>query len=277
MRTLFLSALLFLFSNLIISQENLLYNVIDTVFKNVNDNSPGYIVAVIKNDEFILNRSYGLANLEHNIPISSNTNFNIASLSKQFTAAAVALLILEDKLSLEDPVAEYLEDFPFAADSVKLKHLVYMTSGINDYYYNTRSNGTDWSSLQYFNVDTAVHASYSSGELMYKPGTQWSYSNINYMLMTKIVEKVSGLHFSDYVQEKLFKPLGMDNSSVNDDIFQVIPNRALAYNHRDEENTNWLIESNYIKKAGDGYLQIHRNSPHYGGSGIYTTMNDFKK
>ncbi len=250
---------------------------IDTVFTNVNKYSPGYAIAVIKDDDFLFTKGYGLANLEHQIPINSRTNFNIASLSKQFTAASIALLILDKKLNLEDNVSEYLQDFPFVKDSVKIKHLIYMTSGINDYYYNERENGTDWSSLQYFNIDTAIVASYGSNELMYKPGSQWSYSNINYMLLTKIVEVVSNRSFSDFVKERIFIPLEMNNSFVNDDIFQIIPNRALGYNYRDEENTNWLIESNYIKKAGEGFLQIHRNSPHYGGSGIYTTLEDFKK
>lgn len=248
---------------------------IDTVFGNVDNHTPGYIIGVFQNDSLLWKKGYGLANLEHLIPIDSHTNFNIASLSKQITAAAIALLVLEDKISLEDPVSDYLEDFPFAKDQTKIKHLIYMTSGINDYYYNPRTNGTDWSSLQFFGIDDAIAASYGSGELMYQPGTQWSYSNINYMLLTKIVAKVSGMPFSEFVQQRIFKPLGMNNSLVNDDIFEVIPNRALGYNIRTEAETNWLIESNYMEERGDGFLQIHRNSPHHGGSGVYTTLEDF--
>ena len=250
---------------------------VDSVFAFVKAHAPGYMIAAIKDDAFIFQKGYGLANLEHNIPISSKTNFNIASLSKQFTAAAIAILILENKINLEDDVSTYLVDFPFARDSVKIKHLIYMTSGINDYYYNPRESGADWSSLQFFNVDTAIQASYRSGELMYKPGSQWSYSNINYMLLTRVVEQVSGISFSEFVRKNIFLPLGMNDTYVNDDIFQIIPNRALGYNHRDEENTSWLVESNYLKKAGEGFMQIHRNSPHYGGSGVYTTMEDFQK
>ena len=250
---------------------------IDTVFRLNDTSDPGYVIGVIKKDEFLFQKGYGLANLEHNIKIDKNTCFNIASLSKQITAASIALLILDGKVSLDDLVSDHLQDFAFPQDSVRIKHLVYMTSGINDYTYNPRSNNTDWSSLNYFNVDTAIQASYSSEVLMYKPGSQWSYSNVNYMLMTKIVEKVSGQSFSGFVKKRIFAPLDMNNSLINDDIFEVIPNRAMGYNYRTNEETNWMIESGYLREQGDGLLQIHRNSPHYGGSGVFTTMDDWRK
>ena len=276
MKTLFLMVLILLVNTSKAQIDVTVAQKLDAIFNGVNQNTPGYMIAVVKDNDFLFKKAYGMANLEHNVPINSLTSFNIASLSKQITAASIALLILEDKISLEDHVSDYLKDFPFAGDSTKIKHLVYMTSGINDYYYNDRNNGDDWSSLHFFNIDTAIAASYSSRELMYKPGTQWSYSNINYMLLTKIVEVVSGRSFSDYVEDKIFKPLGMSNSLVNDDIFQLIPHRASGYNYRNEENTNWLIESGYLKEPGQGFLQIHRNAAHYGGSGVYTSMEDFK-
>ncbi|MEM7035891.1 MAG: serine hydrolase domain-containing protein [Bacteroidota bacterium] len=93
---------------------------------------------------------------------------------------------------------------------------------------------------------------------MYKPGTQWSYSNINYMLLTKIVEKVSGQSFSQFVAKRIFEPLGMENSLVNDDMFQVIPKRAMGYNYRTEGETDWLTEDGYLRERGTGMLQIHR-------------------
>ena len=276
MKEFLLSFLVFLFLGCSAQQQST-KEKIDQVFQHVNEQTPGYMLGVMHESDFIFQKGYGLANLEHNIPIDSSSAFNVASLSKQFTAAAIALLILDDKISLDDEVAKHLPDFPFKASKMQIKHLIYMTSGINDYYYNPRRHGVDWSSLQFFSIDTAIHASYASQELMYAPGTQWSYSNINYMLLTKIVEKVSDLPFSTFVQQRIFKPLGMHNSFVNDDIFQVIPNRASNYNYRDKENTDWLKESGYLKTDKEGFLQINRNSPHYGGSGIYTSMNDMKK
>lgn len=250
---------------------------IDALFNHVNFSTPGYIIGVIQDTSYIIEKGYGLSNLEYQIPITSKSAFNIASLSKQFTAACIALLILENKVSLEDNIRIYIPDFPDYKNEIKLKHLIYMTSGINDYYYNPRKNKTDWSSLNFFNNDTAIVASLNNNELMYEPGTKWSYSNINYMLLTKVVEKVSGMSFSDFTKQRIFEPLNMKNTYVNDDIFQVIPNRVNGYNYRDEENTNWLIESGYLNSKREGFLQINRNSPHYGGSGIFTTLDDLKK
>ncbi|MEM9836717.1 MAG: serine hydrolase [Bacteroidota bacterium] len=250
---------------------------IDALFSHVTETSPGYMVGVIKDTDFLFQKGYGAANLEYGIPISATSAFNVASLSKQFTAACVALLILDGKVSLDDPIKKYLPQFPKYKQEIRLKHLIYMTSGINDYYYNDRENNLDWSSLQFFNIDDAIAASLGNKSLMYAPGTQWSYSNINYMLLTKVVEKVSGMSFADFATQKLFQPLGMEQTLVNDDIFQVIPNRVVGYNHRDEENTGWLLESGYLNDAGEGFLQINRNSPHYGGSGVYTSLEDLKK
>ena len=235
------------------------------------------MLGIFKAGDHLFKKGYGLANLEHTIPIHSGTVFNVASLSKQFTAACIALLILDKQLDLEDSVRQYLPFLPDYMNDIQLKHLIYMTSGINDYYYNERPNGNDWSSLHFFDIDTAIVASMSDGALMYPPGTQWSYSNINYMLMAKIVEKISGKSFADFARDRIFTPLGMDHTRFNDDIFEVIPNRASAYNFRDEENTGWLKEGGYLKAEKEGLLQINRNSPHYGGSGLFTSMDDLKK
>ena len=249
---------------------------IDRLFEQT-ERTPGYMVGVVQDTSFLFAKGYGLANLEYQIPIDVRSAFNIASLSKQFTAACVALLILENKVSLEDDVAQFIPEFPKYDNPIQIKHLIYMTSGINDYYYNPRKNKTDWSSLQFFNIDTAIAASLSNKELMYRPGSQWSYSNINYMLLTKVVEKVSGQSFAEFAKKNLFEPLQMNHTLVNDNIFEVIPNRVNGYNYRDKSNTADLISSGYLNRQGEGYLQINRNSPHYGGSGIYTTMNDLKK
>lgn len=250
---------------------------IDSLFSTINTTTPGYMLGVVQDSSFLIQKGYGLANLEHSIPITSSSCFNIASLSKQFTAACIALLMLDKKIDLEDNIKTYIPEFPEYEHDIQLKHLMYMTSGINDYYYNPRANGTDWSSLHFFNIDTAIVASLSNKRLMYEPGTQWSYSNINYMLLTKVVEEVSDIRFSEFARKRLFEPLNMTNTYVNDDIFQVIPNRVNAYNYRDKENTAGLIEGGYLNTTGEGFLQINRNSPHYGGSGIYTNMEDLKK
>ncbi|MEO1513495.1 MAG: serine hydrolase domain-containing protein [Bacteroidota bacterium] len=281
MKKLFLLVLMFVFLEQMSTAQNQIkpstLAKIDSLFAHINSSTPGYMVGVVKDGEFLFEKGFGLANLEYKIPIDKHSAFNIASLSKQFTAACVALLILDGKVSLEDPITKYVTDFPSYGKKIKIKHLIYMTSGINDYYYNPRENDTDWSSLHFFDIDTAIAASLGNKNLMYEPGSQWSYSNINFMLLTKVVEKASGRRFSEFAHQKLFLPLDMTNTFVNDDIFQVIPKRVNGYNHRDEENTNQLMELGYLPSKGEGFLQINRNSPHYGGSGIYTNLSDLKK
>lgn len=248
------------------------------IFSTANSTSPGYVVGVVQDGKVLLARGFGLAHLEYQIPIDSKTVFNVASLSKQFTAACMALLILDGKVSLDDPVKKYIKAMAEYPEELQIKHLIYMTSGLPEYYQQDRASGAGWSGLEYFDVDTAIVASLQAGKLEYEPGTKWTYSNINYMLLSKIVEQVSGQTFARFAEERLFKPLGMLSTCVNDDIFQVIPRRALGYNHRNEENTGWMREYGYLKSDREtGYLQINRNSPHYGGSGVYTSLEDMLK
>jgi CubicO group peptidase (beta-lactamase class C family) len=107
-------------------------------------NSPGYALALIKDNEFVFARGYGLANLDDGVPITRITAFHLASLSKQFTAAAVALLILDQKIALSEPVAKYLPDVSKYGNGLRIEHLVYMTSGLHEYTDQPRSNGTPW-------------------------------------------------------------------------------------------------------------------------------------
>ena len=152
-----------------------------------------------------------------------------------------------------------------------------MTSGLIEYYVAGRENGFDFSSLHFFSVDTAIQASLTHPKLLYQPGEKWRYSNVNYMLLTKIVAQISGKKFSQFAKERIFEPLGMSHTLIHDDITQVIPNRSQGYNNRDADNTDWMIDNGYIPAKGTGYLQTSRNSPHHGGSGIFTTLNDWKK
>ena len=252
---------------------------IDQLFAHIDSTTPGYIVGVIEKGNFLVNRGYGMAHLGYDIPITSRSSFNIASLSKQFTAACIAILIMEGELSLTDNISQYLPDVPDYPETIQVQHLIYMTSGIPEYHQQPRTNRPDWSSLHYFTLDTAIAASFNSGILDYKPGSQWSYSNINYMLLTRIVEKVSGMPFSRFAKERLFTPLGMDQTLVHDDIFQVIPNEVKGYNPREGVDLEYFAQTGYAPMHIDtsGFYQYHRNSPHYGGSGVYTSLEDLKK
>ncbi len=118
--------------------------------------SPGYAFALIKDGESALAKGYGLANLDDGVPITPKTSFHLASLSKQFTAAAIALLILDHKIALSDPVAKYIPEVAKYGNGLRIEHLVYMTSGLQEYTDVPRKNGVPWMSFYYFTRDEAI-------------------------------------------------------------------------------------------------------------------------
>jgi CubicO group peptidase (beta-lactamase class C family) len=247
---------------------------IDQVFSQA-PNSPGYAVALIKNGEFALAKGYGLANLDDNIPITPETSFHLASLSKQFTDAAIALLILDGKIALSDPVAKYLPEVAKYGNSLRIEHLVYMTSGLHEYTDQPRGNGVPWMTFYYFTRDEAITAALRPDQLEFVPGTKWAYRNINYMLLTKIVEVVSHQSFTAFMHDRIFVPLGMSHSEINDDSTEVIPHRATGYALRSDPRVlKEFAQVGVTIKPGDGWVRLVRVAPHFGGSGVFTTLDD---
>jgi len=253
-------------------------NKIDSLFSEFDRlDSPGYAIGISKNGETLYKNGYGAANLDYNIPIASNSAFSIASVSKQFTAACIALLILENKISLETPASEFIPELAKYPETIQIKHLIYNTSGITDYPRLERAGGASWITFNYFDIDECIATSLSEEKLQFKPGERWDYCNVNFMLLTKIVEKVSGLSFSEFAKTRLFEPLGMTNTLINDDITSVVKNRVTPYNIRTEENIAGYKEYGVVLKKEGSYIQHPRNSPHYGGSGVITTIEDLLK
>jgi CubicO group peptidase (beta-lactamase class C family) len=178
-------------------------SAIDQLFARPSD-APGHAVALIKDGEFVFTKGYGLSNLDDHIPITPETSFHLASLSKQFTAAAVALLVLDHKVALSDPVAKYLPEDSKYGDGLRIEHLIYMTSGLHEYTEEPRKNGTPWMTFYYFTRDEAIAAALQPDQLEFTPGTTWAYRNINYMLLTRIVEVVSREPFAAFMQARVF-------------------------------------------------------------------------
>lgn len=249
---------------------------IDALFApSAHQAAPGYAVGVVKNAQLVFARGYGLANLDDGTPITPRTAFHLASVSKQFTAAAVALLILDGKLSLETPASQFFPELAALAPQLRVKHLVYFTSGLRDYTSLPRLNSQPWFTLQYFTIDDATAATLSSGSLKFQPGAQWDYSNVNYMLLARIVEKVSGMPLSAFLAQRVFAPLAMADSRVDDDSTQVIPRRATGYADRSNEAARQeLAKVGVTVRPGPGYMRLLRVSPHYGGSGVFSTVED---
>jgi CubicO group peptidase (beta-lactamase class C family) len=252
---------------------------IDAIFAPFDhDGSPGYAVGVVRSGKLVYARGFGRADLDDNEPITPRTSFHLASLSKQFTAAAVALLILDGKLSLDTPVAEFFPEVKKYRADLRIKHLIYFTSGLPDYMSLPRPVGTPWFSFYYFTTDDAISATLRTGKLKFVPGTQWDYSNVNYMLLAKIVERVSGMTLADFLATRVFAPLGMNASLLDDDSTTVIQNRATGYADRSDEKLREQLRTVGIEtRKGVGYMRLPRISPHYGGSGVFSSVEDLAK
>jgi CubicO group peptidase (beta-lactamase class C family) len=237
--------------------------------------SPGYAVAVIKDGEFAFAKGYGLANLDDGIPISIDTSFHLASLSKQFTAAAIALLILDHKIALADPVSMYIPGVAKYGNGLRIEHLLYMTSGLHEYTDLPRKSGLPWMAFYYFTRDEAIATALAPDQLEFAPGSQWAYRNINYMLLTRIVEVVSHQPFARFMHDRIFAPLGMSHTEINDDTTEVIPHRATGYASRsDPRVVKELADVGVTINRGDGWVRLVRVAPHFGGSGVFTTLKD---
>ncbi len=251
---------------------------IDTLFSDFDTlNSPGYAIGISKNGKTLYKNGYGSANLDYNIPIESNSAFSIASVSKQFTAACIALLILENKISLESVAADFIPELGKYADTIRIKHLIFNTSGIKDYPRLKRKSGKSWVTFNYFDIDECISTSLNEETLQFTPGEKWDYCNVNFMLLTKIVEKISGQSFSEFAKKQLFEPLEMKNTLINDDITQTIKNRVTPYNPRTKEYLDGYTDYGITLKEDGKYIRHPRNSPHYGGSGVVTTIDDLLK
>jgi len=251
---------------------------INTLFKKyAGSNSPGYAVAVVKDQGILFEHCYGLANLDYRIPITPSSAFDIASVSKQFTAACIALLILDGRLDLDMPAKNFIPELAKYKDTIRISHLLYNTSGIIDYYKLPRDCGRSWVTFNYFTNDECIRTSLKPDTLAFKPGTQWDYCNTNFMLLAKIVEKISGRSFAEFARERLFLPLQMNHTIVNDDATEVIPDRVTPYNPRTKEIVDAYRKDGFSVNYGPGWIRHPRNSPHYGGSGVNTTISDLIK
>ncbi len=251
---------------------------IDNIFATfAKPNSAGYAIGIVKGTKILYTKSYGSANLDYEIPITENSAFDIASVSKQFTAACIALLIIDNKVTLKTPAEIFIPELSKYKDTIRIKHLIYNTSGIIDYYKLPRPDGESWVTFNYFDNTYCIKVSLNQDTLAFKPGDKWDYCNVNYMLLAKIVEKISGQSFREFCMQRLFLPLGMTHTLVNDDNTEIIQNRVTPYNERTHEIVDAYRKEGFDVNYDGKWIQHLRNSPHYGGSGVVTTVNDLIK
>lgn len=188
--------------------------------------TPGLVIGIARGGEPLVIRGYGLANLEHGVPVSEGTVFRIGSVTKQFTAAAILLLAEEGRLTLDDTLDAYFPDFPRAGE-VTIRQLLQHTSGIANY---TSREGfmADTAPLAHDSARMVAYMAAAPQPYDFDPGTGWSYSNSGYIFLDYIAEAAAGQPLADFLQERIFVALGMDDTRMDIEA-EIVAGRAQGY------------------------------------------------
>ena len=204
-------------------------------------------------------RGYGLASIEHGVPLGAESILDIGSVSKQFTAAAILLLVQDGRLTLDDDIRRHLPELPDYGARITIRNLLQHTSGLRDY--------TDLMALaghqteDYTTVRQAFNVVVRARALNFTPGTEWRYSNTGYFLLSIIIERTTGMSIRKFADQRLFVPLGMTSTFFFDDHTEVVPHRATSYDPR----------------AGGGFRVDMSDWEQLGDGGVQTTVTDLAK
>ena len=205
---------------------------------------PGLALAVVRDGAVVKMQGYGLANLEHDVPVTPDTVFELASVTKQFTATAIMLLVEEGKVGLDDPIGDYIIGSPAKWQKVTVRHLLTHTGGFQPL-------ATGFAALAVAgggraNISTTLMFDAAIKDSMsFEPGTAWQYSDVGYFLLGMIVEKASGRRYHEFLAERFFRPLGMTSSTVLDQ-WTIVKNRAAGYTLRNGELVN-IRRASYVE------------------------------
>jgi CubicO group peptidase (beta-lactamase class C family) len=237
---------------------------IDALFAGVKPADPGAAVMVIRSGRVVFERGYGVTDLRTLHRIDAHTNFRLASLTKQFTAFAIMLLVHDGKLRYDESLTDVFSEFPAYGKGVTIRQLLNHTSGLIDY--------EDLMAQQYGNTpDEQIPQIHDDGVLKlleqvratkFPPGSHWSYSNSGYCVLAMVVEKVSGKPFGEFLQQRIFQPLKMNHTLAYEKGQNDVPNRA--YGHTRE---------------GSGFRETDQSSTSatLGDGGVYTSLEDMAK
>jgi CubicO group peptidase (beta-lactamase class C family) len=243
--------LLFSFSVPVVAQDSV-ESKVDAFIKTEMEKQkiPGISLAVIREGKVILAKGYGLANVEHQVPVRPETIFQSGSMGKQFTATAVMMLMEEGKLNLDDKITKYFQDAPADWDKITIRHLLTHTSGMTDY-------PSDFDFRRDYTEDELLKR-IKAVPLAFQPGEKWSYSNLAYVTLGILIHKVSGQFYGDFLRDRVFKPLDMATARVISEE-DIVPNRAAGYRLVKDEikNQNWVSPSLNTTADGALYLTVY--------------------
>jgi CubicO group peptidase (beta-lactamase class C family) len=223
-----------------------------------NKTGAGLAAGIVQNGKVIFKKGYGLANMEYDLPNTSSSVFDIASVSKQFAGLAISTLVQEGKIALSDDIHKYLPEVPDFGKTITIQHLVHHTSGLRDWPEGLNTAGWRWDEV--FSFEDILRMVKRQRELDFEPGEKYSYSNTGYNLLALIVERVSGKSFREWTDANIFAPLQMSHSHFLDDHSTLIKNMAYSYYKRNGE----------YHKNMTGLTAL-------GSSSLFTTVDDLCK
>lgn len=225
---------------------------------------PGDSLAVVRDGKVVKATGYGLANVELNVPVTPQSIFQSGSVGKQFTATAVMMLVEEGKVGLDDSITKYFPEAPQAWKAVTIRHVLTHTSGIPDIFGETEADSYSKGILDFRRDYTEAEfvRSFVTLPLDFQPGEKWNYSNTGYMLLGVMIRRVSGQFWGDFMQQRIFQPLGMTSTTVISE-GEIVPNRSSGYRIIDGQlkNQEWVAPS--LNTTADG--------------GLYTNVLDLAK
>ncbi len=230
---------------------------VDGIFSRWNASTPGCVVGVARDGRPLLVKGYGMSNLEYGVPLGAGSVMESGSVAKQFTAAAVALLHLDGKLSLDDDIRRHLPEVPDFGSRITIRHLLTHTSGLRDQWGLLVLTGNP-PGVQVHTLPLILHLVTRQQELNFPVGSEYLYSNTGYALAAIIVSRVSGQTLADFSRERFFTPLGMTRTQWRDDFKRVVKDRATAYERRPDGT----------------YAQFMPFTNVYGNGGLLATMDD---
>lgn len=230
---------------------------IDALMRDYTGDVPGASVLVLRDGEAVVRAGYGLSDLESHTPATATTNYRLASVTKQFTAASILLLAEDGRLKLEDRVRKWLPSLPKSAEPITIRHLLTHTSGLIDY----EDVIPETFKPQLHDADV-LRLLESQDRTYFRPGSDYRYSNSGYALLALIVERASGRTFATFLRERIFQPLGMSNTVAHEDGISTVSTRAFGYT-AEQGRWNRTDQSQTSAVLGDG--------------GIYSSIDDLAK
>lgn len=240
---------------------------IDAVFRSyASQDAPGMAVLALRDGKIVFEGAYGLADLEHRLPITSKTDFRLASLTKQFTATGIMLLAHDGRLRYDDPITRFFPEFPAYGKQITVRHLLNHTSGLLDYedIYAEQTRGLAEDRVPQIHDDEILRMMEKQTTTKFMPGTRWEYSNTGYALLAMIIEHASGKTYPEFIRDRILLPLNMTSTVAYVNGRNAVPNRAFGY-RRSKDGNHWEFSDQSPTSAvlGDG--------------GIYTSITDMAK